>query len=102
MPPSSSATARTRGGFTVFEAVNNDLKEIYVTGTKKPIFEAMAEFGTHPPSMISHWRTNREQMTFRSLEFELSLEQAEEFIKRHTAKPWPAGWSYIVALPPKP
>ncbi len=99
--PGPSAAANSRGGFTVFEAVNNDLKEIFVTATKKPIFEAMAELGKNPPPLISHWRTDREQINFRSLEFDLSREEADEFIKRHTAKPWPAGWSYVVVRPIK-
>lgn len=81
---------------TVFEAVNNDLKEIYVTATPKPIFQAVAELGKRLPSVISHWRPDRHQINFRSLEFHQSREQADSFIKRHAARPWPAGWKYLV------
>jgi hypothetical protein len=81
---------------TVFEAVNNDLKEIYVASTAKQIFEAIADLGKQMPAAISHWRPTRHQINFRSLEFKLSAEAARTFIARHTARPWPEGWKYIV------
>lgn len=81
---------------TVFEAVNNDLKEIYVASTRKQIFEAMSDLGKRLPEIISHWQPDRQQVNFRSLEFKLTDDSARSFIARHTAKPWPQGWKYII------
>lgn len=81
---------------TIFEAVNTELKEIYVARTSKQIFEAIADLGKRLPPAISHWRPDRHQINFRSLEFKLSAEAARAFIVRHTARPWPEGWKYIV------
>jgi hypothetical protein len=81
---------------TVFEAVNNDLKEIYVASTTKQIFEAMSDLGKQLPAAISHWRPKGHSINFRSLEFHMSAEAARAFIARHTARPWPEGWKYIV------
>lgn len=101
MPDFHSGMASDRRDITVFEAVNNELKEIYVTWTVKPIFEAMADLGKKLPSTISHWRPDRQQINFRSLEFKLASESARAFIARHTAKPWPAEWKYLLGPDPK-
>ena len=94
--PEPSSNRAGDCALTIFEAVNNDPKEIYVTATPKPIFEAMADLGKRLPSVIAHWHPDRHQINFRSLEFDQSREAADSFIKRYTARPWPAGWKYLV------
>lgn len=91
MPESPLSRAGDRA-FTIFEAVNNDLKEIYVTAPARPIFDAMADLGKRLPSAISHWRPDKQQINFRSLEFNQSREKAASFIERHTAKPCGPQW----------
>lgn len=86
---------------TVFEAINNDLKEIYVTWPNKQVFESIADLGRNLPTEIRHWRPDRHQINFRSLEFKLSEESARAFIARHTAKPWPNDWKYLLGSDPK-
>lgn len=85
----------SRGGITVFEAVNERLKEVYVTWTRLSIFEAMAEIGKRPAAPIAHWRPERESVSFRTLEFDLTEAAARELIARHVAKPPPSGWKYL-------
>lgn len=85
---------------TVFEAANDDLKEIYVTWTGRPIFEAMADLGAHPPAAISHWRPPQQHVSFRSLEFGLTEQSARLFIARRVAKSLPDGWRYVVESRP--
>lgn len=87
------------GGITVFEAVNEQLKEIYVTWTSLPIFEAMAEIGRRPPAAIAHWRPERERISFRSLEFDLTEAAARALIARRSARRPADGWKYLVGAP---
>lgn len=99
MPPPPSGTPKR--SITVFEAVNEDLKEVYVTWTSRPIFEAMSDLGKEPPKILSHWKTTRHRVTFRSLEFDLSEELARAFIARHASKQLQSGWRYILDSPAK-
>lgn len=81
---------------TVFEAANDELKEVYVTWTSRPIFQAMADLDTHPPAAIAHWRPAQQHVAFRSLEFGLTCESARLFIARRVEKRLSEGWKYVV------
>lgn len=48
-----------------------------------------------PPPVIAHWRPDRQHVSFRSLEFQLSEEDARAFVSRHIATPLPDRWKYI-------
>ena len=98
MPPQPAGMPKR--SFTVFEAANEDLKEIYVTWTSRPIFEAMSAFGKQPPKVLSNWKTSKHRITFRSLEFDLTEELARSFVSRHVSKqPLHAGWKFILDSP---
>lgn len=90
---------RKRHVATVFEAVNNDRKEIYISWTFLPISRAMADMKKRRPATISHWRPARESITLRSLAFESSEVHARAYIVRHLAKPLPKGWKYVRIWP---
>ena len=81
--------------FTVFEASNEDLNEIYITATTLPIFQAMAQLANKLPAPIAHWRPERQHVNFRSLEFDLPKEAALEFIQRYIARPLTGNWKYF-------
>lgn len=100
MPDPSFGSSNQRA--TVFEAANSQRREIYVAWTFLPIFDATARLGEHPPSVIAHWRPEREQISLRSLEFDLTEEEARAFVARYVAKPPQEGWKYIVEPPGKP
>lgn len=88
-------THPSRERFTVYEAANNELKEIFVTLTNSSIFDSMGALGKHLPSAIAHWKPERQHIHFRSLAFDLKAEDAQDFIARHVAKRVP-GWKYLV------
>jgi hypothetical protein len=88
-----------RRRFTVFEAANADLREIYLTATAKAIFEAMADFARDLPPVIAHWKPEGQHIEFRSLEFDLTDDEAQSFIKRRLAKAAPADWKYLLEAP---
>lgn len=92
-------THPTDSRLTVFEADNEDLREVYITSTSMSIYEAMAEFERSLPAPVRHWKPERQHIHFRSLEFDLSKDQAADFIKRRMAQPTPAGWKLIVDAP---
>jgi hypothetical protein len=83
-------------GITVFEAANDDLKEVYVAWTRLPIFQAIAELGEEPPPTIAHWKPRRQRISFRSLEFDQSVEAARAFIVHRVRKRLPEGWKYVI------
>lgn len=87
---SSSRSSRK----TIFEAINPDLKEIYVAATALPIFEAMSELGRNPPPQIAHWDLRRQRIEFRSLMFDLSANEARLFISKRLATAPLEGWNY--------
>ena len=85
-----------RGGkYAVFEAANGELQELYVTWTALSIFNAMADFCMSPPIEVSHWAPKRQHIHFRSLEFELSVEDARAFVAQRLAAPPPEDWNYV-------
>lgn len=86
---------------TVFEAANDDLKELYVTRTALPIFQAIAEISTKPVPAIRHWMPQRQQISFRSLAFNLTEESAQAFIARHIAERLAQGWTLLTDSSPK-
>lgn len=80
--------------YTVFEASNADLKEVYVTATSRSIFEAMANLTKKPPRAIAHWEPEH-RVSHRSLEFSLSKSEADHFIERYVGKRLPDGWRFV-------
>lgn len=80
--------------YTVFEAVNEDLKEIFIGKTRLPMFEAIELLRRSPPPALRHWAMNR-WIFFRSLEFGLEREAARELIARR-AGGIPEGWRSIL------
>jgi hypothetical protein len=83
-------------GITVFEAANDDLKEIYVAWTRLPIHQAIGELGDEPPAVIAHWKPRRQRISYRSLEFDQSTDSARAFIARHLRKRLPEGWKFVL------
>ncbi|MDO8757634.1 MAG: hypothetical protein Q7J64_06470 [Elusimicrobiota bacterium] len=79
----------------VFEAANDDLKEVYVAWTSRPIFQAKAELDARPPSVITHWHPQHQNIAFRSLEFNLPEVEAQAFITRLVAKHLSDGRKYV-------
>lgn len=79
--------------FTIFEAINEPLREIYVGATTSPIFELTARLRQNPPRSIAHWELA--DINVRSIEFGLGEEAAREFIATYVRGTLPKGWHYL-------
>jgi hypothetical protein len=80
--------------FTIFEARNARLKELFLGATDGPIFDVLARLRAAPPAVIRHW--NMAQITqVRSVEFQLTAEQAEAFLLSYAHRTFPAGWRVL-------
>lgn len=64
---------------TVFEIVNDTLREAFVGTTSLPIHELIRQHEAALPKKIAHW-DRRHKIQYRSLEFSLSPETARAFI----------------------
>ena len=65
---------------TVFEAVNATAKEIFVGMTKDPMHELISRHRESPP--VKHWLSSHE-IDYRSVEFDLPVSDASQFISRY-------------------
>jgi hypothetical protein len=74
-----------------------DLKEIFVTLTARSIFESMGDLlKKRRPRFLAHWRPEKQHIEFRSLEFQLTEQEARTFIAQRIAKRLPSNWKYIL------
>lgn len=78
---------------TVFEAVNDRRREIFVGVTTLPMHELIAR----PPETIRHWTEG--ETAFRSLEFGLPLDEARAFIERYAQVNAREGWTVLLEKP---
>ncbi len=81
-PPDTMMTQNETG--TVYEALNEARRELYVGWTPLAMHELSLTFSQRPPKPVSHWRPS-ELVTFRSVEFELTRRQADDFISKYAA-----------------
>lgn len=80
--------------FTVFELVNEKLREIYVAHTDGPVFSVVAELRRLSAPALRHWDFH-DTRPVRSIEFGLSEEDARMFVKNYTRAELPDGWRYL-------
>jgi hypothetical protein len=88
-------TSRASRKYTVFEAANESLKELFVTATTKPVFEAALKVHGAHGEPIAHWKPRAHRITVRSVEFELTAEEAFAYIQAHLAARPRSGWSFL-------
>lgn len=88
----------TRAGgkalFTIFEVSNETRREIYVGMTDLPMFQATQLLRASPPRCLAHWR-GEEPHAARSIEFDLSREDARRFIDHYVKTALPPGWRFL-------
>jgi len=92
-----SETARpdTHGPLvTVYEAVNDNLKEAYLGTTASPYEEVAARFRDSLPPAASHWDP-RHAVSVNLVESSLQLDDAREFIVHYAASLEAVGWRTI-------
>ena len=80
--------------YTVFEVINERRREIYVAKTDKAMFELVLELRRRLPPGIAAWR--QEDITaIRSVEFSLTSEDADFFIKNYRGTGLPENWKFV-------
>lgn len=83
-----------RRRFLVYEAINNKRKEIFVAMSYRPMHETIGLYKSSLPDPIQHWRADDIQ-TYRSIEFNLTEEQAHEFLENYVKSTVAPGWKYL-------
>lgn len=83
-----------RKTFTVFELVNERLREIYVAHTDGPVFGVVADLRRLAAPPIEHWNFD-EVRPVRSIEFGLNEEDARKFVQNYVQGDLPEGWRYL-------
>jgi len=81
--------------FTVFELINDRLREIYVASTDGPVFGVFESFKKRRAPAIAHWNFHDVRQP-RSVEFGLSQEEARTFIDGYVHNAIPEGWKYLI------
>lgn len=88
-------TPVTEKRYTVYEAVNEKTREIFVGYTSVQMFEAERSLRSAPPAGIRHWDFD-DVRDFRSVEFDLREEDAKKFVAGYARMTPPADWRYLV------
>lgn len=76
---------------TVFEAVNDSLKETFLGTTAATLHSLAAGFAEKRPRAVSHWAT-KDRITLNIVESSLSENDARDFIRHYAASLEAAGW----------
>lgn len=80
---------------TVFEAVNDSLKETYVGTTANPVEMLAAGFTEMRPRVVSHWAP-KDRISLNIVESALSPSDAVAFIRHYAASIETAGWKPLL------
>ena len=75
-------TAQERELVTVYEAINETLKEVYVGTTSLFIDQLGARFLTRLPPNVAHWRADH-NILYHAVEYAIYRRDAAEFIDRY-------------------
>ncbi|MBI3299276.1 MAG: hypothetical protein HYZ75_14000 [Elusimicrobia bacterium] len=76
---------------TVFEAVNTDLKEVYVATTQLLSDALGKDFLARPPKAVAHWMPEH-RVLFRCIEYSIAVSDAEAFIDHYSKSDILVGW----------
>lgn len=79
---------------TVFEAVNETLREVYV-GTTTHLVEVLTRlFLERPPGGVRHWSTAH-KITVRCVEYSVAVHDVSEFIEAYAGSEALRSWKVI-------
>lgn len=85
---------------TVFEIVNEPLREIFLGATAQPVHEVMHSLVRRPPSVLAHWDFNKlAPGCLRVVEGGLSPATAQEFLRIYLKTTLPEGWRFVSSEP---
>lgn len=84
--------------FTIYEASNETLKELYVGMTSLSLHQVMTKFRGRRPPEISHWNSDH-AVSYQIVESSLAASHAADFVVAHAAKAKRPGWTVIAGSP---
>ncbi|MDE2039605.1 MAG: hypothetical protein KGO96_00765 [Elusimicrobia bacterium] len=87
--------------YSVFEAINNKRKEIFVGITSRQICETITRIQAYRPSAIKHWNLD-DVVNVHSIEFGLSKAQADALLEQYPKKNPQPGWRYLTGIVSEP
>lgn len=76
---------------TVFEAVNETRKEIFVGVSDLLIDQLERAFQSSPPKSVQHW-TSDDRILFRSIEYSVAAKETDDFIDAYLRNDALKGW----------
>jgi hypothetical protein len=80
--------------YTIFEAKNARLKEVFLGATDGPVFDVVSRLSASPPAAIRHWNL-KEISQLRSVEFKLDAGQARAYLEEHAKTLLAGGWRVL-------
>jgi hypothetical protein len=80
--------------FTVYEAVNDTLREVYVGMSSAGMHHVMTRRGHARPPAIHHWQPDH-AVSYRSVEFSLAASYAVDFVAAHAKTLARPGWTVL-------
>ena len=86
--------------FTVFEAVNDTIKEIFLGTTDAGMEEVVDQHQASLPERIAHWKPDH-RVRYRGVEFMLTAGQARKRVVSYGRAVDRPGWT-VVSGPPDP
>jgi len=69
---------------TVYEVVNETLREVYLGTTSLLAPQLAVEFKRRPPRAVTRWRAN-DRMILRCLAYAIPLREGQTFIRKYAA-----------------
>ena len=85
--------------FTVYELVNDRLREIFVGLTEAPLHVELTRHRMLPDPMLLRWGLD-ELRQVRVVEIFRDRGSAEDFFRRYSRRPVEAGWRVLPAATP--
>ncbi len=79
---------------SVFEAVNDTVKEIYLGTTTLLSDQLAAQFPRTPPPATAHWES-RHRVFVKVVEYSIPLKDARAFIDHYADSAAAAGWKVL-------
>jgi hypothetical protein len=93
MPPPAKSTPQHHL-VSVFEAVNDSAKEIYLGTTILLSEQLTAQFQRTPPPAVAHWKPGQ-RVFVKVVEYSIPLKDARAFIDHYAESAASAGWAVL-------
>lgn len=79
---------------SVYEAVNDGLKEIYLGTTTLLSDQLVSQFQRTRPSVVAHWK-GEHKVYINIVEYSIPMRDVESFISHYSSSAASAGWKTL-------